>query len=245
MRVCPRSPRCPNPPPRQSVRTPCRGDARRRGRERALRRRGGRRSRTASVLHAAGDPYTLTFTRSALKPLQALPFAAGGGVERFGYRAGAGGADVRQPLRRAAPRRSGGGHARAGRVLARPTCSAARMRRASTTRAARCRRRRRIRRCSTTAPASTAACSPGASSAAHRHDDYLAYRPSAAAGDPPGGRALHGGRRRTRLVAGHRRLLGAELRGAAGVARARRSRGSRAPMSTRITERRRARWPTR
>ena len=27
----------------------------------------------------------VTFTRSALKPLQALPFVAGGGVERFGY----------------------------------------------------------------------------------------------------------------------------------------------------------------
>ena len=39
------------------------------------------------VLQAAGDPYTLTFTRSALKPLQALPFTAGGGVERFGYSA--------------------------------------------------------------------------------------------------------------------------------------------------------------
>src|SRR5262245_14771131 len=41
--------------------------------------------RHGRVLHAAGDPYTLTFTRSALKPLQALPFVAGGGVERFGY----------------------------------------------------------------------------------------------------------------------------------------------------------------
>jgi L-asparaginase II len=41
--------------------------------------------RQGRVLHAAGDPYTLTFTRSALKPLQALPFAAGGGIERFGY----------------------------------------------------------------------------------------------------------------------------------------------------------------
>ena len=43
--------------------------------------------RHGRVLHAAGDPYTLTFTRSALKPLQALPFTAGGGVERFGYSA--------------------------------------------------------------------------------------------------------------------------------------------------------------
>jgi L-asparaginase II len=41
--------------------------------------------RRGRVLQAAGDPYVLTFTRSALKPLQALPFVAGGGVERFGY----------------------------------------------------------------------------------------------------------------------------------------------------------------
>jgi L-asparaginase II len=37
------------------------------------------------LLHSAGDPYTLTFTRSALKPLQALPFVAGDGVARFGF----------------------------------------------------------------------------------------------------------------------------------------------------------------
>jgi L-asparaginase II len=37
------------------------------------------------LLYSAGNPETLTFTRSALKPLQALPFVAGGGVERFGY----------------------------------------------------------------------------------------------------------------------------------------------------------------
>ncbi len=41
--------------------------------------------RAGRLLYAAGDPHTLTFTRSALKPLQALPFVAGGGVERFGY----------------------------------------------------------------------------------------------------------------------------------------------------------------
>ena len=41
--------------------------------------------RAGTVLKAAGDPYTLTFTRSALKPLQALPFTAGGGPERFGF----------------------------------------------------------------------------------------------------------------------------------------------------------------
>jgi L-asparaginase II len=37
------------------------------------------------LLYAAGDADALTFTRSALKPLQALPFVAAGGVERFGY----------------------------------------------------------------------------------------------------------------------------------------------------------------
>lgn len=41
--------------------------------------------RAGQVLKAAGDPYTLTFTRSALKPLQALPFTASGGPERFGF----------------------------------------------------------------------------------------------------------------------------------------------------------------
>ncbi|HXX82388.1 MAG TPA: asparaginase [Casimicrobiaceae bacterium] len=37
------------------------------------------------LLFAAGDPHYLTTTRSALKPLQALPFTAAGGIERFGY----------------------------------------------------------------------------------------------------------------------------------------------------------------
>jgi L-asparaginase II len=41
--------------------------------------------RDGRVLHAAGDPHFLTFTRSSLKPLQALPFVAAGGPERFGY----------------------------------------------------------------------------------------------------------------------------------------------------------------
>jgi L-asparaginase II len=41
--------------------------------------------RSGRLLYAAGDPQTLTFTRSALKPLQALPFVAASGVERFGY----------------------------------------------------------------------------------------------------------------------------------------------------------------
>ncbi len=41
--------------------------------------------RDGRLLFSAGDPQTLTFTRSALKPLQALPFVAGGGIERFGF----------------------------------------------------------------------------------------------------------------------------------------------------------------
>jgi L-asparaginase II len=39
--------------------------------------------RDGRLLHAAGDPQFLTMTRSALKPFQAVPFVAGGGVERF------------------------------------------------------------------------------------------------------------------------------------------------------------------
>jgi L-asparaginase II len=36
------------------------------------------------VLAQAGDPNWVTFTRSTLKPLQALPFVQGGGVQHFG-----------------------------------------------------------------------------------------------------------------------------------------------------------------
>jgi L-asparaginase II len=43
--------------------------------------------RHGTLLFAAGDPDVLTFTRSALKPLQAIPFVAAGGIERFGYSA--------------------------------------------------------------------------------------------------------------------------------------------------------------
>jgi L-asparaginase II len=41
--------------------------------------------REGHLLHSAGDPSFLTMTRSALKPFQAMPFVAAGGVERFGY----------------------------------------------------------------------------------------------------------------------------------------------------------------
>lgn len=38
-----------------------------------------------NVVHAAGDPDWSTFTRSTLKPFQALPFVREGGHERFGW----------------------------------------------------------------------------------------------------------------------------------------------------------------
>ena len=37
------------------------------------------------LVAAAGDPHAVTFTRSALKPLQALPFVRAGGPQRFGF----------------------------------------------------------------------------------------------------------------------------------------------------------------
>jgi len=41
--------------------------------------------RDGRLLFAAGDPGVLTFTRSTLKPLQAVPFVADGGPVRFGF----------------------------------------------------------------------------------------------------------------------------------------------------------------
>lgn len=41
--------------------------------------------RDGRLLYGAGDPEATVFTRSALKPLQALPFVAAGGLERYGY----------------------------------------------------------------------------------------------------------------------------------------------------------------
>ena len=41
--------------------------------------------RDGRVVFSAGDPHYPTTTRSALKPLQALPFVARGGLERYGY----------------------------------------------------------------------------------------------------------------------------------------------------------------
>ena len=43
--------------------------------------------RDGRLLFATGSPHVLTMTRSALKPFQALPFVAAGGIERFGYSA--------------------------------------------------------------------------------------------------------------------------------------------------------------
>jgi L-asparaginase II len=38
-----------------------------------------------ALIAGLGDPASLNFTRSSLKPLQALPFVADGGMERFGF----------------------------------------------------------------------------------------------------------------------------------------------------------------
>ncbi|MFC3148182.1 asparaginase [Piscinibacterium candidicorallinum] len=40
---------------------------------------------TGQVLASSGDPYFVTFTRSTLKALQALPFVAAGGVRKLGW----------------------------------------------------------------------------------------------------------------------------------------------------------------
>src|SRR3954465_11537260 len=42
-------------------------------------------NRDGELLYAAGDPHVTTMTRSSLKPFQAMPFVAAGGVDRFGY----------------------------------------------------------------------------------------------------------------------------------------------------------------
>jgi len=41
--------------------------------------------RDGRLLYTAGDPQALTFTRSALKPVQALPFIAAGGAQKFRF----------------------------------------------------------------------------------------------------------------------------------------------------------------
>jgi len=41
--------------------------------------------RDGRLLYSAGDPNALTFTRSALKPIQALPFVAAGGIHKFRF----------------------------------------------------------------------------------------------------------------------------------------------------------------
>lgn len=40
---------------------------------------------TGRLTHGVGDPESLNFTRSALKPLQALPFVEDGGMSRFNF----------------------------------------------------------------------------------------------------------------------------------------------------------------
>ena len=213
----------PSFPPR--ARAARRRHARRRGRERALRLGRRRRSRRPRCCTPPATRTSLTFTRSALKPLQALPFVAGGGVERFGF--------SRAQVALLCASHSGEPRhvdavadmlARAGNSAARPAVRHARAG-LSTRCAARCRRRRRIRRSRTTARASTAACSLTASQCGCRRDDYLAFDHPLQQAIRARGRALHR-RRRGESRRRHRRLLGAQLRGAAGARSRSRSRGS-------------------
>ncbi len=52
------------------------------------------------LVASAGDPDSLNFTRSALKPLQALPFVEDGGLAHYGFGSHELALDVREPQRR-------------------------------------------------------------------------------------------------------------------------------------------------
>ncbi len=171
-------------------------------------------------------------TRSALKPFQAMPFVAAGGVERFGY----------SPAQVALLCASHSGEPRHVEAVAGMLAQAGNTRRRSAVRhararattrcAAKCRRRRRTRRSRTTARASTAGCSRTACRADCRRTDYLAFDHPLQQAIRARGRALHVGRREARARRRDRRLLGAELRGAALAPRARPSRASRPGATT-------------
>ena len=185
--------------------------------------------RDGRLLYAAGDPEALTFTRSALKPLQALPFVAGGGVERFGF-------TTPQVALLCASHSGEPRHVEARRRDARQGGQRGRRPAVRHARAGLLRRARRG-----AAAAAVFAARAQLLGQAQRHARATArmhgcaqarlprVRPSAAAGDPRA-RWPHYCRRarRTRCVAGDRRLLGAELRDAARASRAR-VRAARAP----------------
>ena len=159
----------------------------------------------------------MTFTRSTLKPLQALPFVAAGGVERYRLTPPRDGAAVREPLGRAAPRRGGGVDPRQGAATRdRPPVRHARRRGFYEVRG-------EIPPPPPYSPLAHNCSGKHAGMLAHcvacgygKHD-YLGDGASAAAGDPRGGRD-DDRRRRGRAARGHRRLLGAQLRDAAGAA---------------------------
>ena len=195
------------------------------------------------LLYGAGTPNVLTFTRSALKPLQALPFVAAGGVERFRLHAARGRVAVRESFRRATPCRRRGRDAGQGGQL----------RRGSPVRHARSLLLRDERRSpaaaavfaawATTARASTAACWRTAPRAATRStitwpttirlQQEIRRAVAAFAGVPE-----------DTLVAGRGRLLRTQLRAAArppgaGVRPAGRGRGRRRLRSRSADARRR------
>ena len=183
--------------------------------------------RDGRLLYGAGDPGFVTMTRSALKPFQAMPFVAAGGIERFGYSTGE--VALLCASHSGEPRHVDAVAdmlAKAGNVASRP---AMRNARAGLFRGAR----------RSAAAAAVFAARAQLLGQAQRNARVLRplraaegnlprVRPSAAAGDPPRGRAFHRGPG-NRAPRRHRRLLGAELRGAAdragaGVRAARRAR---------------------
>ena len=83
---------------------------------------------SGQLISAVGDPESLNFTRSALKPLQALPFVEDGGLGRYRLHVARTGADVCQPQRRGVhigvvQRMSGGGRSRRVGAAVRLPCA--------------------------------------------------------------------------------------------------------------------------
>ena len=180
---------------------------------------------TASCSTRRAIPAFVTMTRSALKPFQAMPFVAAGGVERFGY----------SPAQVALLCASHSGEPRHVEAVADMLAAAGNSRGRPPVRNARAGLLRRARR--SAAAAAVFAARAQLLRQAQRHarvlrpvrtaeGDLPRVRPSVAAGDTARRCALHCRRPEARARRGHRRMLGAELRGPARAPGARRSRGS-------------------
>ena len=236
--------RCPTPSPAAAhvpLAEVTRGERRR---QRPLRLGRGRRPRGPRAARRRRPARRSTFTRSALKPLQAMPFVAGGGVERFGFSAA-------QVALMCASHSGEPRHveavadmlARCGLLGGRPA-----MRRA------RARLLRRARRMPPPPPYSPLQhnCSGKHSGDARvlravRRTRPRTTSPSTTRCSRRSARAVSRVHRRGRRAARRRASTAARRRTTPcrSRPRARRSRGWRAPTTTRLRRARRARWPTR